>query len=446
MRFALNRDGSVSGEPIRRPITAANALFQVAAESATRAVRRCQPFRLPRRQIRRVARTSKSNSILTTCSAADVVADRIAMVRMTSAIFRHDQWLVPACGRTASIGSRCGLEELLTAGNAVVRAALARWRALATGVLRRLRLLGRPAPPRYCASISTRATSSRSRSLCRIFSPAARPTAKRRASISQIITANLKRSGLFAPIDPAAFLEKITNTDVPAALCRLARHQCAGAGHRAHYRARTTGGSRPSSGCGTCSAATQLTGQQYFSTPDNFRRIAHIISDAIYERLTGESGYFDSRIVFVDETGPKERRVKRLAMMDQDGANVRYLTRGDDLVLTPRFSPTTQEITYMSFGQGEPRVYLLNIETSQREIVGNFPGMSFSPRFAPDGQRVIMSLAAGRQRQPVRDGPALQDDDPAHRYGGDRYRPVLLAGRHPHLASSPTAAASSKST
>ena len=94
-------------------------------------------------------------------------------------------------------------------------------------------------------------------------------------------------------------------------------------------------------------------------------------------------------------SGPKERRVKRLAIMDQDGANVRYLTRGDDLVLTPRFSPSTQEITYMSFGQRDPRVFLLNIETGQREIVGNFPGMTFAPRFSPDGQRVIMSLQQG---------------------------------------------------
>ena len=139
----------------------------------------------------------------------------------------------------------------------------------------------------------------------------------------------------------------------------------------------------------------QLAGQQYFTSPDNWRRIAHIISDAIYERLTGEKGYFDTRVVFVDESGPKDRRVKRLAIMDQDGANVRYLTRGDDLVLTPRFSPSTQEITYMSFGQGDPRVYLLNIETGQREIVGNFPGMTFAPRFSPDGQRVIMSLQQG---------------------------------------------------
>jgi len=142
-------------------------------------------------------------------------------------------------------------------------------------------------------------------------------------------------------------------------------------------------------------AGQQLDGKQYFTAPDNWRRIAHIISDAIYETLTGEKGYFDSRVVFVDETGPKNQRVKRLALMDQDGYGVRYLTRGDELVLTPRFNPSTQEITYMAYGQGQPKVYLLNIETGQREIVGNFPGMTFAPRFSPDGQRVVMSLQQG---------------------------------------------------
>ena len=137
-------------------------------------------------------------------------------------------------------------------------------------------------------------------------------------------------------------------------------------------------------------------GGQSMAVPQvDLRLAAHRIADAVYERLTGEKGYFDSRVVFVDESGPKDRRVKRLAIMDQDGANVRYLTRGDDLVVTPRFSPSTQEITYMSYGQREPRVVLLNIETGQREIVGNFPGMSFAPRFSPDGQRIIMSLQQG---------------------------------------------------
>src|SRR5580698_8980029 len=212
--------------------------------------------------------------------------------------------------------------------------------------------------------------------------------------VTQIITNNLKRSGLFAPLDPAAFLEKITSVDAVPRFpdWRTINAQALAIGR---ITRQSDGRLKAEFRLWDVLAGQQLAGQQYFTTPDNWRRIAHIISDAIYERLTGEKGYFDTRVVFVDETGPKEHRIKRLAIMDQDGANVRYLTRGDDLVLTPRFSPSTQEITYMSFGQGDPRVYLLNIETGQREIVGNFPGMSFSPRFSPDGQRVIMSLQQG---------------------------------------------------
>jgi TolB protein len=212
--------------------------------------------------------------------------------------------------------------------------------------------------------------------------------------ISQIITANLRRSGLFAPIDPAAFIERISDTDVAPRYpdWRAINAQALVTGRATRQ---PDGRIRVEFRLWDVFGAAQLDGQLYTSVPDNFRRVAHMISDRIYERLTGEKGYFDSRIVFIDETGPKDRRIKRLAMMDQDGAGVRYLTNGSDLVLTPRFSPSTQEITYMSFGQGEPRVYLFNTETQQREIVGNFPGMTFSPRFSPDGQRVIMSLQQG---------------------------------------------------
>jgi TolB protein len=214
------------------------------------------------------------------------------------------------------------------------------------------------------------------------------------AGVAQVITNNLKRSGLFAPIDPAAFIERISNIDtapqwqswkqINATYLVTGRVTRQGDGRlKAEFR------------LWDVNTQQQMTGQQYQTSPEYWRRIAHIISDQIYERATGEKGYFDSRVVFVDETGSKERRVKRLALMDQDGANVRYLTRGSDLVLTPRFSPSTQEITYMEFGQGDPRVYLFNVETGQREIVGNFPGMSFSPRFSPDGQRIIMSLQQG---------------------------------------------------
>ncbi|HET7847997.1 MAG TPA: Tol-Pal system beta propeller repeat protein TolB [Pseudolabrys sp.] len=213
-------------------------------------------------------------------------------------------------------------------------------------------------------------------------------------NVTGVITNNLRRSGLFAPIDPAAYVEKIVNPDAVPRFpdWRVINAQALVTGRMTRQG---DGRLRAEFRLWDVFAGQQLAGQQYFTTPDNWRRIAHIISDAIYERLTGEKGYFDSRIVFVDETGPKQRRIKRLALMDQDGANVRYLTRGDDLVLTPRFNPTTQEITYMSYGQGSPRVYLLNIETGQREIVGNFPGMTFAPRFSPDGQRVIMSLQQG---------------------------------------------------
>jgi len=213
-------------------------------------------------------------------------------------------------------------------------------------------------------------------------------------NVTGIITNNLRRSGLFAPIDPQAYLEKISNPDsVP----RFPDWRAINA--QALVTGRITrqpdGRLKAEFRLWDVFAGQQQAGQQYFTTPDNWRRIGHIISDAIYERLTGEKGYFDTRVVFVDESGPKERRIKRLTIMDQDGANVRYLTRGDELVLTPRFSPSTQEITYMAFGQGDPRVLLLNIETGQREVVGNFPGMTFAPRFSPDGQRVIMSLQQG---------------------------------------------------
>ena len=131
----------------------------------------------------------------------------------------------------------------------------------------------------------------------------------------------------------------------------------------------------------------------FTTTPSNWRRVAHIISDKVYERLTGETGYFDTRIIYVSETGLKTQRVKKLAIMDQDGENTKYLTLGNELVLTPRFNPTNQLVTYMSYFRNLPRVYLLDIETGIQEVVGNFPGMTFAPRFSPDGKKIIMSFA-----------------------------------------------------
>jgi TolB protein len=211
------------------------------------------------------------------------------------------------------------------------------------------------------------------------------------AEIAGIVAADLMRSGLFAPIDKGAFIEKISNPDAAPRFedWKVINAQALVTGRvseeadgrlRAEFRLWDT------------FAGQQLTGEQFFSSKANSRRVAHIIADAIYERLTGEKGYFDTRVVFIDESGAKNERRKRLAIMDQDGAGVRYLSDGKSIAMTPRFSPTRQEITYMSYESGEPKVYLLQIETGQRELVGNFPGMTFAPRFSPDGQKVIMSL------------------------------------------------------
>ena len=140
-------------------------------------------------------------------------------------------------------------------------------------------------------------------------------------------------------------------------------------------------------------AETDLIGLRLSVNSKAWRRVAHIISDEIFQRLSGDSGYFDTRIVYVAESGPQNKRLKRLAIMDQDGENHQYLTDGSFLVLTPRFSPTTQEITYLAYFKNEPRVYIFNLETGQQELLGSFPGMTFAPRFSPSGDKIIMSLA-----------------------------------------------------
>jgi TolB protein len=212
--------------------------------------------------------------------------------------------------------------------------------------------------------------------------------------IAQVVRDNLTRSGLFRVIDQGAHLERITDINTQPRFGDWATVQAQGllVGSVTEL---PDGRVRIAFRLWDVTGQVEMETKQYGTTPENWRRVAHRISDAVYERLTGEGGYFDTRIVFVSESGPKIRRVKQLMIMDQDGANPSLLfqTGPNALFLTPRFSPEAQMITYLSFETGRPRVFLLNIESGRREVLGTFDGMAFAPRFSPDGQRVIFTRA-----------------------------------------------------
>jgi TolB protein len=209
-------------------------------------------------------------------------------------------------------------------------------------------------------------------------------------TVSEIVANNLARTGYFKPLPPDSFIEQVTNFEAEPQFNNWRQVQA-----KALVTGQvTSSGGKASVAFKLFDVASQqfLAGEALSGSPKNARRMAHRISDIIYKALTGYEGYFDTRVVFIHEEGSKEARVKKLAIMDQDGFNARTLPVGGDLILTPRFSPSSNEITYMSFGQEAPRVYIYNIDTRQKEIVGNFPNMSFAPRFSPDGQSIIMSL------------------------------------------------------
>ena len=209
--------------------------------------------------------------------------------------------------------------------------------------------------------------------------------------ISKVIENNLKQSGLFNPLSKDAFLQKpdIAHLKPRFEDWSLIKAQALITGKvliendklKVEFR------------LWDVLAAREMLALSFTTVPNNWRRVGHIITDKVYERLTGEKGYFDTRIIYVSETGKKIQRYKKLAIMDQDGANVKYLTLGNELVLTPRFSPKNQLVTYLSYFRNLPRVYLLDIETGVQEVVGDFPGMTFAPRFSPDGKKIIMSFA-----------------------------------------------------
>ncbi len=211
--------------------------------------------------------------------------------------------------------------------------------------------------------------------------------------IPGIISENLEKSGLFRPINSNAFVQ--TPASIFREGVRFPEWRATGSETMVsgNIVKDSLGRNRVEFRLWDVISQQQLIGMAYTTTPENWRRIAHIISDEIYKRLTGEEGYFDTRIVYISEKGPANKRIKRLAIMDQDGANHKYLTDGSYLVLTPRFSPETQRITYMSYRGGKPRVYLYDINTGHNEVLGSFPGMTFAPRFSPDGNKLVMSMA-----------------------------------------------------
>ncbi len=209
--------------------------------------------------------------------------------------------------------------------------------------------------------------------------------------VAEIIRNNLARSGLFRIIDPAAYIERINSFDAPPQFgsWRVIKAQALIVGRvAAHPDGRVEGAFR----LWDVFTQRQILGLKFITSKREWRRVGHKISDAVYKAVTGDEGYFDTRIVFIDESGPKKKRVKRLAIMDQDGFNLHYLTDGRALVLTPRFSPAAQRIAYLSYATGVPRVYILDLATGQRRMIGEFPRMSFAPRFSPDGRRLVFSL------------------------------------------------------
>ena len=211
--------------------------------------------------------------------------------------------------------------------------------------------------------------------------------------ITGVVMADLDRSGLFSVIDQRAYIEDLQTVNVRPKFAdwRLINAQVLAVGE---IRQLDDGRIEVATRVWDVFANEQLGAVAFKTTPENWRRAAHKVADFVYKSLTGEDGYFDTRVVFVHETGPKTRRNKQLMIMDQDGANPIPLTDGLRYqVLTPRFSPTQQQITYMALFDDRPgQVYLFNIETGEQERLGQFRGMSFAPRFSPDGTKVVMSM------------------------------------------------------
>ncbi|MCL6283882.1 Tol-Pal system beta propeller repeat protein TolB [Ruegeria sp. 2012CJ41-6] len=227
------------------------------------------------------------------------------------------------------------------------------------------------------------------------FVPDTPAAAQYATQLSRVVAADLTGTGLFREIPANAYISQVSSFDAPV---QFADWKAINA------QALVTGGVSVSGNTLTVRfriwdvfSDTELgTGLQFTGTTDGWRRMAHKVADQVYSRITGEGGYFDSRVVFVSESGPKDERRKRLAIMDYDGANVQYLTDSASIVLAPRFSPAGDRVLYTSYESGVPRIYVLDVGAVQRNVLPTQEGtMSFAPRFSPDGRSVVYSLARG---------------------------------------------------
>lgn len=211
------------------------------------------------------------------------------------------------------------------------------------------------------------------------------------AKITDVIINDLERSGLFRYINPAAYIQKMKGVDMRPNFndWQAINAQVLIYGEVQESMGKTSVSFR----IFDVFSQTDLYSKRFTHISSEWRRLAHMVADFVYERVTGEKGYFDTRVAFIDERGNQMKRIKRLAIMDQDGANLTYLTDGKDLVLTPRFSPNKKDVAYFSYKDGNPKVYLMDVNTRESTLVGNFKGMTFAPRFSPDGKKLLISLA-----------------------------------------------------
>lgn len=214
------------------------------------------------------------------------------------------------------------------------------------------------------------------------------------ADIAKVIEDDLASSGLFRPITKAAFINRTDSIEKSPTFKDWQAIKAQGL-ILGRVIAESGGKVKAEFRLWDVFSQVEMEKQAFSTTSDNWRRVAHMIADLIYKRLTGEDGYFDTRIIYIAESGPKSARKKRLAIMDQDGVNNMFLTGEETLVLTPRFAPNMQRIVYMSYYRDTPRVYTFDLITGRQEVLGDFPGMTFAPRFSPDGKKIIFSMARG---------------------------------------------------